>query len=81
MPKPVTQIGAKAFANGKNVKTIAIHTTALTAKNIDDQAFAGIKEGTVIRVPKEKLAEYKKLFAEKGLDKKVKVKAIKTKKK
>ena len=81
VPKPVTQIGAKAFANCKNVKTIEIHTTALTAKNIDDQAFAGIKEGTVIRVPKEKLAEYKKLFAEKGLDKKVKVKAIKTKKK
>ena len=81
MPKPVTQIGARAFANCKNVKTIEIHTTALTAKNIDDQAFAGIKEGTVIRVPKEKLAEYKKLFAEKGLDKKVKVKAIKTKKK
>lgn len=81
MPKPVTQIGARAFANCKNVKTIEIHTTGLTDKNVADQAFAGIKEGTVIRVPKEKLAEYKKLFAEKGLDKKVKVKAIKTKKK
>ncbi len=81
VPKPVAQIGARAFANCKNVKTIEIHTTGLTARNVADQAFAGIKEGTVIRVPKEKLAEYKKLFAEKGLNKKVKVKAIRTKKK
>ena len=77
----ITEIGARAFANCPKLKTITIHSTKLTGKNVADGAFAGIEEGTVIRVPQKMLARYQKLFAKKGLSEKVKVVAIKDGKK
>ena len=77
----ITEIGAKAFANCPKLKTITIHSTKLTSKNVADDAFAGIEDGTVIRVPQKMLARYQKLFAKKGLSEKVKVVAIKDGKK
>ena len=75
----ITTIGANAFADCPKLKVITIHSTKLTGKNVADDAFAGIADGTVIRVPKKMLARYRKLFAKKGLSKKVKVVAIKNK--
>lgn len=77
----ITEIGARAFANCPKLKTITIHSTKLTSKNVADDAFAGIEDGTVIRVPQKMLARYQKLFAKKGLSEKVKVVAIKDGKK
>lgn len=77
----ITEIGARAFANCPKLKTITIHSTKLTSKNVADGAFAGIEEGTVIRVPQKMLARYQKLFVKKGLSEKVKVVAIKDGKK
>ncbi len=76
----ITTIGANAFADCPKLKVITIHSTKLTGKNVADDAFAGIADGTVIRVPKKMLARYQKLFAKKGLSKKVKVVAIKNRK-
>lgn len=75
----ITTIGANAFADCPKLKTITINSVKLTGKNVADDAFAGIADGTVIRVPKKMLARYQKLFAKKGLSKKVKVVAIKNK--
>lgn len=75
----ITTIGANAFADCPKLKVITIHSTKLTGKNVADDAFAGIADGTVIRVPKKMLDRYQKLFAKKGLSKKVKVVAIKNK--
>lgn len=75
----ITTIGANAFADCPKLKVITIHSTKLTGKNVADDAFAGITDGTVIRVPKKMLDRYRKLFAKKGLSKKVKVVAIKNK--
>lgn len=75
----ITTIGANAFAHCPKLKVITIHSTKLTGKNVADDAFAGIADGTVIRVPKKMLDRYRKLFAKKGLSKKVKVVAIKNK--
>lgn len=75
----ITTIGANAFADCPKLKVITINSTKLTGKNVADDAFAGIADGTVIRVPKKMLARYQKLFAKKGLSKKVKVVAIKNK--
>ena len=75
----ITTIGANAFADCPKLKVITIHSTKLTGKNVADDAFAGIADGTVIRVPKKMLARYQKLFEKKGLSKKVKVVAIKNK--
>lgn len=77
----ITSIGANAFADCKKLKTLTINATELTSKNVADGAFAGIKDGTVIRVPKKLLARYQKLFAKKGLSRKVKIVAIKNTKK
>lgn len=75
----ITTIGANAFADCPKLKVITINSTKLTGKNVADDAFAGIADGTVIRVPKKMLDRYRKLFAKKGLSKKVKVVAIKNK--
>ena len=75
----ITTIGANAFADCPKLKVITINSTKLTDKNVADDAFAGIADGTVIRVPKKMLARYRKLFVKKGLSKKVKVVAIKNK--
>lgn len=77
----ITEIGAKAFADCPKLKVITINSTKLTSKNVADDAFAGIEDGTVIRVPQKMLARYQKLFAKKGLSEKVKVVAIKDGKK
>lgn len=76
----ITTIGANAFADCPKLKVITINSTKLTDKNVADDAFAGIADGTVIRVPKKMLDRYRKLFAKKGLSKKVKVVAIKNRK-
>ena len=74
--KKVNKIGAYAFKNCKVLKTITIKSTKLTSKNVAKNAFKGIGNKTVIKVPKKKLKAYKKLFKSKGLSAKVKIKGI-----
>ncbi|MDO5155064.1 MAG: leucine-rich repeat domain-containing protein [Eubacteriales bacterium] len=74
IPNKVNSVGASAFYGCKKLKTITISSTKLTSKNVDKNAFKGVKSGTVIKVPKRKLAAYKKLFVKKGLSKKVTIK-------
>lgn len=69
----VTGIGAKAFYHCKKLKKITIQTTAL--KKIGKNAIKGIHKKAVIKVPKSKLALYKKKFNKKsGYQKTMKVK-------
>ena len=70
----LTAIGKNAFKNCKRLKTITIKSTKLNKKNVKKGAFKGITAKTVIKVPKSKLAAYKKLFRSKGLSKKVRFK-------
>ena len=72
----IKAIGKQAFASCKKRKTITIKSKKITEKGLDKKAFAGISKQTIIRVPKAKLKSYTKLFREKGLSKKVKVKGI-----
>ena len=70
----VKTIGKNAFKGCKKLKTITIKSKTLTDKKISKKAFKGISKKTVIKVPKKKLAAYKKLFKKKGLSSKNKVK-------
>lgn len=79
IPDTIKTIGKKAFSDCSNLKVIVIKSTKLTSKNIDAKAFAGIAKDVVIQVPEKKLEAYKKLFVKKKLNKKVKLKAIKSK--
>ena len=72
--KNVTKIGANAFKGCKKLKTIKITSTKLTSKTVSKNAFKGLTKATTIKVPKKKLKAYKKLFKQKGLSSKVKVK-------
>lgn len=81
IPSSITAIGKNAFADCAKLKTITINTTKLNSRNVADGAFDNIADGTVIRVPKRMLAKYQKLFGKKGLSDKVKLVAIKAKKK
>ena len=72
--KNVTEVGANAFNRCKKLKTIKITSTKLTSKTVSKNAFKGLTKATTIKVPKKKLKAYKKLFRQKGLSSKVKVK-------
>lgn len=76
LPAKVKSIGANTFKDCKNLKTITIKSKKLTSKNVSKNAFSGISSKVTIKVPKSKVKAYGKLFREKGLSKKVKVKAI-----
>lgn len=71
----ITFIAKNGFKGCKKVKTIIIRSSELNAHTISGNAFKGIKKGTVIKVPKNKLSVYRKLFRKKGLNKQVKIKA------
>lgn len=76
--KNIKKIGKKVFYNCKSLKTVTVSTTKLTAKNVGAAVWkgAGSKNysGLTIKVPKKKLTAYKKLFVNKGLSSKAKVK-------
>ena len=76
LPKDCNYIGTEAFAGCTKLKTLTIKSKKLTTKTVADNAFKGISKKTVIRVPKSKVDTYRNLFREKGLNKKVKMKAI-----
>ena len=70
----VNAIGKQAFSGCKKLSTITIKNTKMTAKTISANAFKGVGTKTVIKVPKSKKSAYTKLFRNKGLAKKVKIK-------
>ena len=69
-----TKIGANAFSGCKKLKTIKITSTKLSSKTVSKNAFKGLTKATTIKVPKKKFSAYKKIFKQKGLSSKVKVK-------
>ena len=74
IPKSVEKIGKQAFSECKKLKSITIKSQKLTAKNVGSKVFKGIHQKAVIKVPKAKLKDYKKLLKAKGAGKKVKIK-------
>ena len=74
----VKTIGKQAFYGCKNLKSITIKSTNLTAKSVGVKAFtkAGSKnyKKLVVKVPKSKKKAYVKLLKKKGLSSKAKIK-------
>lgn len=71
--KKFKELGASAFSRCKELKTITIKSTKL--KKVRKNALKGTSHKITIKVPKKKLAAYKKLFKNKG-NKKVVVKVF-----
>ena len=72
--KNVESIGANAFAGCKNLKTIVINSTKLTAAAVDATAFEGISSNAVVKVPAGTVSRYRKMFKKLGINVKVKSK-------
>jgi len=70
--KNVVKIGKKAFINCNRLNQITVHTSSISVVGKDTLKNTG--KNLVIKVPKSKVAKYKKLFFGKG-NSKVKVKA------
>lgn len=68
----VKEIGKQAFLNCSKLKKLTIKTKKL--KKVGLKAFKGIHKKAVIKVPKKKIKEYKKLLKGKGQKKTVKIK-------
>ena len=69
--KNIKKIGKNAFYGCKNLKSITVKSTMLTAKAVGSKAFQGISRKAVIRVPKQKLKAYKKLLKSRGFKGKI----------
>ena len=69
--KNIQKIGKNAFLNCKNLKEITVKTTALTQKNVGDNAFKGISKKAVVHCPKDYVKAYRKLFRKRGAEKTV----------
>lgn len=74
IPAKVNKIGSNAFYGCKDLKTLNIKTAKLTSKGLGRKAFKGISSRAVVQVPRGKVKAYQKLFRQKGLSRKVKLK-------
>ncbi len=73
LPSKVTQIGPNAFYGCKALKKLDIKSAKLTARSLGKKAFRGLPDRMVIQVPKSKVRTYKKLFRQRGLSSRNKV--------
>lgn len=67
----VTSIGKDSFSGCKNLKSVTVNSAKI--KSIGKNAFKGISPKAKIKVPKARLAAYKKYLRKARLDSKVKV--------
>ena len=72
IPEGVKTIAANAFKGSKNLKKITIKSTVLS--KVGKNAFKGIREKAVIKVPKKQKKAYEKLLKKKGQASTVKIK-------
>ncbi len=75
LPAKTAKLG-KQFAKGtKSLKTLTVKNKNLKAKNIAAGAFDGMGTNkTIVKVPQGKKTSYTKIFRNKGLNKKIKLK-------
>ena len=73
--KNVKTIKKDAFAGCKTLRKIIVKTKKLTKKTVAEKAFRGVRKNVRIIVPKKKKQAYKKLFYQRGLNKKVRIRS------
>lgn len=73
--KNVKFIKKDAFAGCKTLQKIVVKTKKLTKKTVAKKAFRGVRKNVRIVVPKKKKQAYRKLFYQRGLNKKVKIRS------
>ena len=74
LPENITKIGANAFKDCGNLKTLTIKSTQMSSKTIHKNAFKGVTKKATLKVPASKKKAYTKLYQKCGLNKNVKIK-------
>ena len=73
----VTTISAKAFYDCRSLTSVTVQTAKLTAAKTGKNAFTNAGKNNYktlkVKVPKNKLASYKKIFKSRGLSAKAKI--------
>lgn len=72
--KNITKIGKNAFYGCKKLKKVMFKTTKLKAKSVGKNAFKKIYVKASFKVPKSKLATYRKILKKAGVGKNAKIK-------
>ncbi len=67
IPKKVAKIGKQAFYGAKKLKKVTIKSTKLNSKRVGSKAFGNIHKQAVVKVPKNKLAAYRKMLKKRGI--------------
>ncbi len=77
LPEKTTTIGKKFLNNCGKMKKLTVKSKSMTKKTVNDGAFTGTKNKSAftVMVPKGLKSSYQKIFQNKGLGKKVTVKA------
>ena len=76
LPNTLRKIDSNVFNGCTALKTLVIKSKKLNKHNVSSNALKGLTKKVMIKVPKSKVTSYKKLFQNKGLNKKIKVKAL-----
>ncbi len=74
IPAKVARIGKKAFYGCKKLKSVTLKSKKLKNKSVGMQAFKGIHEKAVFKIPKKNKKAYQKWLKKKGIAKTVKIK-------
>ena len=69
LPETVSVIGANAFRDCKKLSTITIRSTVLSKDHIGNNAFSGLPNKVVFRLPSAQMKAYKKMLVKKGAPK------------
>ncbi len=77
LPAKTYKFGKQFVGKCKNMKTLMFKSSKITKKTLTDGACSGISNKVTVKVPKAKVSAYTKIFQNKGLGKKVKIKSNK----
>ena len=69
IPANVNRIGADAFRDCKKLSSVTIKSTSLSKDQIGNNAFSGLPDKVVFRLPSKLLKSYKKVLLKKGAPK------------
>lgn len=68
IPGKTKKIGVQAFSKCKMLSLVNIKSTLLTKKSVGKQAFSGINQKAVVKVPSKKKAIYRKWLKQRGVN-------------
>lgn len=77
LPAKTDHLGAQFIAKDSKLKTLTVKSEKITVKTLGDNAFGGFGQKVIVKAPKKMLGKYTDIFQKEGLNKNVKIQALK----